>query len=65
MGRTALPTLDEVLEGVGLTAIWEARGREEKALEIVRNMLNSGFPVEQVAALSGLDVEKIRALADA
>jgi len=26
MSRAALPTLDEVLEGVGLTAIWEARG---------------------------------------
>jgi len=73
MGRTALPTLDEVLEGVGLTAIWEARGEvrgmaigEVKGKEeIVRNMLNSGFPVEQVAALSGLDVEKIRTLAEA
>ena len=78
MSRTALPTLDEVLEEVGLTAIWEARGEargeaigeargeakgeERKALEIARNMLNSGFPVEQAAALSGLDVEKIRAL---
>jgi len=28
-------------------------------------MLKSGFPVEQVAALSGLDEERIRALADA
>jgi len=28
-------------------------------------MLNSGFPVEQVAALSGLDVEKIKTLAEA
>ena len=80
MGRTALPTLDEVLEEVGLTAIWEARGEakgeirgvaigqakgeERKALEIVRNMLNSGFPVEQAAALSGLDVEKVRTLLD-
>jgi len=68
MGRTALPTLDEVLEGVGLTAIWEARGvaigEARGKEEIARNMLKSGFPVEQVAALSGLDVEKIRALTD-
>ena len=62
MGRSALPTLDEVLENIGLTALWEAKGKEEKALEIVRNMLKSGFPVEQAAALSGLDVERIRAL---
>ena len=30
--------------------------------EIARNMLKSGFPVEQIAALSGLDVEQIKAL---
>ena len=47
MGRTALPTLDEVLEKAFNTR-WEARGKEEMA----RNMLKSGFPVEQVAALS-------------
>jgi len=45
-------------EAKGL-AIGEARGKEE----IARNMLKNGFPVEQVAALSGLDVEKIRVLA--
>ena len=69
MGRTALPTLEEVFEEIGLTALWEARGEskgeEKKALEIAWNMLKSGFPVEQVAALSGLDAERIRALADA
>jgi len=67
MSRTALPTLDEVLEGVGLTALWEARGKAEGKAEgkeeIAQNMLKSGFPVEQVAALSGLDVEKINNLA--
>ena len=79
MGRTALPTLDEVLEEVGLTALWEARGvamGEAKGVaigeargvamgkeEVALNMLKSGFPTEQVAALSGLDVERVRALA--
>jgi len=43
-------------EGV---AIGEARGKEE----IARNMLNCGFSVEQIASLSGLDVEKINNLA--
>jgi len=32
---------------------------------MARNMLKSGFPVEQIAALSGLDVGKVRTLADA
>ena len=50
---------------MGLTAIWEARGKAEGKEEIARNMLKSGFSAEQVAALSGLDLEKIRALTDA
>ena len=77
MGRAALPTLDEVFEKTGLTALWEARGEAKGVAigeargevkgkeEIARNMLKSGFPVEQIAALSGLGAEKIKALADA
>ena len=53
-------TLDEVFVRVGAAARWEAKGKEE----VARNMLKSGFSVEQIAALSGLDAEKIRALAD-
>jgi len=45
-------------EAKGIT-IGEAKGKEE----IARNMLNSGFSAEQTAALSGLDIERIRALA--
>jgi hypothetical protein len=63
-------TLDGVLEEIGLTAKWEARGEargvaigeEKKAAEIARNLLKNGFPVEQTALLSGLDVEKVEAL---
>jgi len=59
-------TLEQVLEEVGfyarMEAKAEARGKEERAVEIARNMLNSGFPVEQVAELSGLDVERVKAL---
>jgi hypothetical protein len=44
----------------------EARGRAEggelKAAEIARNMLMSGFSFEQTAALSGLDLAKIKVL---
>jgi len=56
-------TLDKVLEEVGFTARMEAKAEARGKEEVARNMLNSGFPVEQVAELSGLDVERIRALA--
>ena len=42
----------------------EVKGEEKKAIEIARNMLKNGFPIGQVAELSGLDVERIKALAD-
>ena len=65
MSESAL-TLDEVLVKVGATARWEAwgeaRGEARGKEEIVRNMLKSGFPVEQIASLSGLDVEKIKSI---
>jgi len=70
-------TLDKVLEEVGFTArmeakaeargeargvaIGEIKGEAKGKEEIARNMLKSGFPVEQVAELSGLDAERIRA----
>jgi hypothetical protein len=37
-------------------------GKEIKAEEIAKNMLMSGFSPEQIAKLSGLDVEKIKKL---
>jgi hypothetical protein len=59
-------TLDGVLEEIGLTAKWEAKGiavgEEKKATEIARNLLNNGFSAEQTAVLSGLDVVKVKAL---
>jgi hypothetical protein len=62
--------LEKMLVEAGATAkfeaIGEARGRvegeERKAAEIAKNMLKSGFSMEQVAELAGLDVGKIRAL---
>jgi predicted transposase YdaD len=65
-------TMDQLLENVGLTAKWEARGEvrgqaigeEKKALEIARNLLGSGFSVEQTAKLAGLAIEKVEALAE-
>jgi predicted transposase YdaD len=55
-------TLNEVLLETGLATEWEARGIEKKAVEIAGNMLKNGFSVEQTAALSGLDVARVREL---
>jgi hypothetical protein len=43
-------------------AIAEARGEEKKAAEIAKNLLRSGFSMEQTAELAGLDVMKLKAL---
>ncbi|GHU02798.1 hypothetical protein FACS1894147_05510 [Spirochaetia bacterium] len=73
MSDTTL-TMERVLENIGLTAKWEARGElrgeaigeargeEKKALEIARNLLGNGFSPEQTAQLAGLDAGKVRAL---
>jgi hypothetical protein len=57
---------DELLIETGFAARWEAKGKaegeEKKAVEIARNLLKNGFPVEQTAVLSGLDVVKVKAL---
>jgi len=63
-------SLEKTMEEFGLLAKWEARGEvrgeargeEKKAVEIAQKMLGNGFPVEQIANLSGLDIEKIEAL---
>jgi predicted transposase YdaD len=69
-------TYEELLREVGFIDQWEARGKvqgiaigeargeERKALEIAGNMLAGGFSVEQTAQLAGLDLEKVRALAN-
>ena len=65
-------TLDEVLEEIGLTAKWEARGMEkgmekgraENALEIARNALAQGASIDFVNKITGLDIETIKQLAN-
>jgi len=65
-------TLDKVFEKAGLVAKWEARGEargiakgeEQKASEIARNMLKKGFSVEETSKLSGLSIKKIRLLSN-
>ena len=63
MSDTAL-TLDKVFEEVGLVAKWEAKGEEKKAIEIAKNMLRNGISPEKTAALSGLDIDKVKSLSD-
>ena len=55
-------SLDEVLVRTGLAAQWEARGEERKAINMAKKMLNSGFSLETVAAISELDSEKLKTL---
>ncbi|GHT95378.1 hypothetical protein FACS1894116_10800 [Betaproteobacteria bacterium] len=43
---------------------WAAveRGREEERLAVVRNALKRGLSIEDIAAVTGLPLEQIRAL---
>jgi len=62
----AAKSLDEVLERTGLVARWEARaearGRQNEALDIAKNMVSSGFPLETVISMTKLDPEKVKGL---
>ena len=58
---TAL-TLDQVFERTGLAARWEARGEENKALVIAKNLLDLGVPLETIASATQLEPEKVKAL---
>jgi hypothetical protein len=51
-------TLDEVLIESGLTAEWEARGREK----VARNALAQGLEPEFVQKITGLDIQTITSL---
>jgi len=50
----------QVLEEVGWTARWEARGRTEGALAIAQNMVNLGFPLETVVSATQLKPEQVQ-----
>jgi hypothetical protein len=52
-------TLEQVLERTGLIAKWEARGEERVKREVAKKLLNIGLPLEQVAQVTGLDIEAI------
>ena len=60
----------QILEEVGLTAKWEARGEakgekrgeERKGLTIAQNMVNMGFPFETIVSATQLDPKKVKSL---
>ncbi|GHU02051.1 hypothetical protein FACS1894147_03120 [Spirochaetia bacterium] len=64
-------TMDQVLEEVGLTAKWEARGEAKGEVrgeargkyEVARNALNEGFSVDSIQRITGLPLETINKLA--
>ena len=55
-------TLEQVLEEVGWTAKWEARGRQNEALDIAKNLINLGLPAETIVSATKLDPEKVKML---
>jgi hypothetical protein len=59
-------TIEQVLENVGLTAKWEARGKaegeEHKAFSIAQNLVNLGIPFETIVSATQLEPEKVKAL---
>ncbi|MCL2193956.1 MAG: hypothetical protein FWB78_11260, partial [Treponema sp.] len=67
MGGTAAVDLETVLENAGLIAKWEAqgeaRGKAEQTIEIARNCIEHGFPIDAVVSVTGLDPEQVRELA--
>jgi predicted transposase/invertase (TIGR01784 family) len=60
-------TLEQVLERTGLTVKWEARGKAQGKAEgeaqvkreVAKNLINIGLPLEQVAQVTGLDIETL------
>jgi hypothetical protein len=61
-----MATIDEVFEGLGIAEHWEARGEargeEEKAVEIAGKLKKMGVPLEQIVESTGLTAEQVRGL---
>jgi hypothetical protein len=56
-------TIEDVLEEFGLTAKWEAKGREEGREEVAKNALAKGLPLNTIEEITGLDIETIKSFA--
>jgi len=62
MTVTEFPVLEEALEKAGLFAKVEARAKEQKAINIAKNLINLGFPPDTVASVTELEIEKVKTL---
>jgi predicted transposase YdaD len=62
-----IATIDEVFEGLGIIEYYEARGevrgeargKEEKAVEIARNLKKIGLSLERIVEATGLTERQI------
>ena len=59
-------SFEEILEVTGWTAKLEARGKargeEHKAIDVAKNMINLGLPLETIISATMLDPEKVKEL---
>ena len=66
MTITEFPALEETLKNTKWGATWEAKwkaiGKEQKAIDVAKKMVSSGFPIEMVVSMTELDPEKVKTL---
>ena len=55
-------SLDEVFIRTGLAAKWQAMAEERNSLNIARNMVNLGYPMENIVSATMLEPEKVKEL---
>jgi len=55
---SAAKSLEEVLVRTGITA----REKERNSLEIAQNLINLGYPLEDIASATRIDIEKVKDL---
>jgi len=62
MSDNQYAAFQEVLEEVGVSAKWEAKGEERKAMKVAQKMINLGLPLETIVSATDLDYKKVEAL---
>ena len=55
---SAAKSLEEVLVRTGIAA----RVEERNSLEIAQNLINLGYPLEDIASATRIDIEKVKDL---
>jgi ribosomal protein S17E len=61
-------TLNKTLENAGYVTrkmiLAGIQAKEEKAREIAQNLISRGFDMKETAEITGMDIEKVRALSE-